>query len=364
VPPKPTLLAADNFTPPSRTPWGGTRLLHEFKRDLGIGVSADTAVGESWELSLGPEFPSRTADGDALAAVISAEPVAWLGAEAPASGLLVKWLDAGDDLSLQIHPEDDYAGLAQGDAGKVEAWYVVAHEPGAGLYLGFRPRVGADEVRRTLAADGDLRELMRFETVARGDFVLLAPGTPHAVGRGVTLIEPQYVAPGRRGVTYRYWDFRRRYDATGRPDPRGKPRELHLEHALAVTRFASAGAGADPTAAIRARCGWPDSDAAARCEVLCGPDAGAPLHSLRLNAARLLGSGRTELPGWNVLRALTVVHGVATLGRGSDALRVEAGRTVAIPATSGALRVELEAAHALLSAVRVAPASATPQQAH
>lgn len=113
---RPTLLAPDNFTPPSRTPWGGTRLLREFKRNLGIEGATDRTVGESWELSAGPEFPSVTQAGERLSTVVAANPEAWLGDEARSgstgTALLVKWLDARDDLSLQIHPEDDYRGLA------------------------------------------------------------------------------------------------------------------------------------------------------------------------------------------------------------------------------------------------------------
>ncbi|MFI5306890.1 MAG: type I phosphomannose isomerase catalytic subunit [Polyangiales bacterium] len=344
---RPTLLCPDNFTPASRTPWGGTRLLREFKHNLGIEDALDRTVGESWELSAGPEFPSMTQAGERLSTVVAANPEAWLGDEARTGGtgtaLLVKWLDARDDLSLQIHPEDDYRGLATDEAGKLEAWYVVAHEPGAGLYLGFRPGVGEADVRRMLGADGDLRTLMRFETVARGDFVLLTPGTPHAVGRGVTLIEPQHVAPGHRGVTYRYWDFGRRYDAAGRLDPNGKPRELHLEHALAVTRF-------DTRGELRARCRWPALDHGARCELLSGPEPDAALRSTRLRVARAYGTGQSQLPAWNALRAVTVIEGAAVIGSGAEAVTVEAGRTLAVPAACGPIAVMLDRAHLLLAA--------------
>ena len=220
-------------------------------------------VGESWELSVSPEFHSVTETGETLADALARQPEAMLGDEARGgsalTALLLKWLDAGDNLSLQIHPEDDYQGLSPAESGKLEAWYVVAHEAGAGLYLGFEPGVTRERVHAALVSGEDLSGLMRFVPVSRGDFVLLDPGTPHAVGKGVTLIEPQRVEPGRRGVTYRYWDWNRRYGDDGSVDPRGRLRELHVEHALAVTRWERA---TDPLwlATRRAALGWPDAE--------------------------------------------------------------------------------------------------------
>jgi len=356
VQPRPIRLKPDNFTPPSRTPWGGTRLVQRYKAGLDLGALDPKApVGESWELSTCDEFHTVTESGELLGQWLAREPRAWLGDEALLGGqltaLLVKWLDAADNLSLQIHPEDDYRQLGPDEAGKVEAWYIVDRDPGAGIYLGFRPGVTERQVQQALAADADLSTLMAFSEVERGDFVLLETGTPHALGKGISLLEPQAVAPGKRAVTYRYWDWRRRYDARGQRDPNGQPRELHVAHALAVTRWDRA---TDPAwLASRVRhYGWPASTAAAQCEVLCTPDQGngAGLYSSRLRVARLHGNGATRTPAWNALRALTVIEGEVTLGRGADALVLRAGETCAVPAASGALEVELAQAHALLCA--------------
>jgi mannose-6-phosphate isomerase class I len=351
---KPIRLRPDNFTPPSRTPWGGTRLLQRYKRELGIhGVASDAKVGESWELSTSDEFHSLTDTGERLGQVIARDPAGMLGAEArtngPFTSLLVKWLDAGDNLSLQIHPDDGHGGLQAGEAGKLEAWYVVAHDPGAGLYLGFRPAVTRSDVERAIEAGADLNRLMAFVPVQRGDIALLEPGTPHAVGKGVTLIEPQLVAPGRNAVTYRYWDWNRRYAADGTPDRSGQLRTLHVRDALAVTRWERA---ADPAwlASRRASLSWPDPNAAARVELMCGPDPTSALVSARLRMARLCGTGQIRLPGWNALRALTVVEGDLVLEPSADALAVATGCTVAVPAAAGELEVELRQAHAVLTA--------------
>jgi mannose-6-phosphate isomerase class I len=351
---RPIRLKPDNFTPPSRTPWGGVRLLDRYKAALALGGGlSDRRVGESWELSVSDEFPSVTESGEALREWIARDPVGALGEEArrgdSLTALLVKWLDAGDHLSLQIHPEDDYAGLAPGESGKLEAWYVVQSDPGAGLYMGFGAGVRERDVRGALESAGDLSALMAFVPVQRGDFVLLEPGTPHAVGKGLTLIEPQVVVPGRRGVTYRYWDWNRRYGAGGVPDPQGKPRELHVEHALAVTRWDRA---CDPGwLASRIIRGQPsDPRAAARCESLCGPAPNDPLRSPTMRAARLYGTGRVQLPAWNALCAVTVIEGRLSLDTGAAALVVPAGTTAVIPAASVDMPIELDGVDALLSA--------------
>jgi mannose-6-phosphate isomerase len=354
VPVRPIRLKPDNFTPPSRTPWGGVRLLDRYKAALGLQSRfSDRRVGESWEFSVSDEFPSVTESGESLSAWLARDPGALLGDEArrgdSLTALLVKWLDAGDHLSLQIHPEDDYAGLAPGESGKLEGWYVVEHDEGAGLYMGFAAGVRERDVREALERGADLSALMAFVPVQRGDFVLLEPGTPHAVGKGLTLIEPQVVVPGRRGVTYRYWDWNRRYGPGGVLDGNGKPRELHIAHALAVTRWDRA---CDPEwlASRLVRGGPSDPRAAARCEPLCGPLAADPLQSALMRAARLFGTGGLRLPAWNSVRAVTVIEGRLSLGTGAGLVIVPAGTTAVVPAACLDLPVQLEAVDALLSA--------------
>jgi len=210
-------------------------------------------------------------------------------------------------------------------------------------------------VRAALEHGDDLSRLMAFVPVARGDFALLAPGTPHAIGAGVTLIEPQRVLPGRVGVTYRYWDWNRRYDPQGRPHPEGAPRALHVDQALRVTDWARA---SDPTwlRSQRASFGWPELHGRARCEAMCGPEADARVRSDALRVARVLGDGECTLPDWQGLRALTVIEGELELSDDDDAqlrLRIPAGTTAALPAGCRRLRAVLHGAHALLCAVVV-----------
>src|SRR5262245_48532991 len=204
----------------ARTPWGGTRIAAQYKSKL-LDQAEGRVIGESWEVSIEPDFPAQIEQGESLSAYIAAAPEAVLGREATELGrggtaLLVKLLDTAESLSVQIHPDDHYRGLKSGECGKPESWYVVEATAGAGLYLGFRSGVHEDQVRRALETGDSLESLLHFIPVQPGDFFVIDAGMPHAIGAGLTLVEPQHVLPGQRGITYRYWDWNRRYDAQGR----------------------------------------------------------------------------------------------------------------------------------------------------
>lgn len=348
---RPVLLQPDNFTPPTRTPWGGTRLLDGIKAGLvARPLGSDARVGESWEVSVEPDFPSRTTEGESLDALIRADPHAWLGlaaARVASTELLVKLLDAEDDLSVQIHPDDDYPRLDPGQGGKPESWYVVEADPGACLYLGLAPGVDRAALEAALSSrTADVSLLMQRVAIAPGDFFVLEPGTPHAIGRGCLLVEPQRVTPGRKGITYRFWDWNRRYDSTGRPSETGTPRTLHVQHALAVTRFDAPRAD-DMLARIRRRGGPAPKDGPARNEPFCGPNG--PIPSRNLEVSRLSGSGTLSIePG--TFRGLTLLEGQITVRSKDHRLDVAPGCSAALPATV-AVELDLDHAHAILAAV-------------
>jgi mannose-6-phosphate isomerase len=305
-------------------------------------VSVEGPVGESWELSVEPDFPSRVDGGPPLEEVLRA---AGFGT----TSLLVKLIDAADDLSVQIHPGDDDPALEEDQSGKPEAWYIVDAIRHAGLYLGFREGVGHADVERAIAAGAALDALMDFVPVAPGDVFLIEPGTPHAIGKGVLLLEPQRVSPGKRGVTYRYWDWNRTYDANGRRDPNGAPRALDAARALAVTRW-SGPHGANLLHRIRHRAGTVRTSEDARLELLCGSDG--PLVSSTFQIERLSGSGTLDLPARGALTSLTVLEGRIRIETDvGDALEVSRGRTAAIPPSDASMRVALDGAHAVLCAV-------------
>ncbi len=344
---RPLLLQADNFTPAQRTPWGGRRIVEQLKARSGISV--DGPVGESWELSVEPDFPSRLTDGPTLDEVLRTDP-ALLGREASSgsTALLVKLIDTAEDLSLQIHPADDDPELAPNESGKPEAWYIIDAEPEAGLYLGFREGVSREEVMRALTEEARVDELMSFVPVTAGDLFLIDPGTPHAIGKGILLLEPQRVTPGKRGITYRYWDWNRRYDAEGHPDPTGEPRALHTTRALELTDW-EAPRGDALVDRIRYPAGRALTNDSATLERLASPDG--PLPSETFILRRLTGSGRIEIPAEDRLRAITAFGGELVLGEGDASLTLRAGQTAALPASLGALQVDLSTAHAMLCAL-------------
>lgn len=350
---KPLLLDPANFTPRSRTPWGGPRL--PALKAPHVTGEIDARIGESWEISVEPDFPSRVAGGPLLADVIARAPEAWLG-EGRAMELLVKLLDAAAPLSVQIHPHDGDPALAPDESGKPEAWYVVDHEEGAGVFLGLEEGVDEVTLRSAIERGDDVSGLLRFHPVEKGDFFLVEPGVPHAVGAGVFLVEPQRVQPGRRGITYRYWDWNRRYDDRGRESPDGRPRELHLERALAVTDF-SRPRGEEFDRQVKRSLGAP-SPGDVRFEPLAGFEGG--IASSDLLVARISGSGVTRLPSLGTLIGITVVRGsVASLGEDvtlvDGELRGErvigAGRSAVFPAELGEHSLFLSNAEAIVSAI-------------
>jgi len=343
----PRLLQVDNFTPTRRTPWGGSRIAGALKRDLLHGV-ADRVVGESWEFSVEPDFPSQLRDGPGtLASWIASERAAVLGCEGddgrPSTALLVKLLDTSDELSVQIHPADDDPLLRHGESGKPECWYAVDAQPGAGVYLGLAEGVTREALAGALRAGADISPMLGFVPVTVGDFLLIEAGTAHAIGRGLTLVEPQRVLPGCRGLTYRYWDWNRRYDADGRADPRGQPRALHVDEALSVTRW-DAPRGSALLDGCRLRAGAPELRGAPTWTSLCGRDDG--LRSEHLHVSRLHGTGTIELPDWDSLRAVTVLDGVVHIG----GVTIARGQTAALRARPAILGATLEGAHAIVSA--------------
>jgi len=130
------------------------------------------------------------------------------------------------NLSVQVHPTSDYEGLGEGEHSKTEAWIIVGAEKGAGIYLGLKEGVTKDEFEKTLESGGDVTKYLNFIPVEAGDVFFIPAGTIHAIGAGVTLVEPQE----NSGTTYRVYDY-------GRLDKEGKPRKLDVKRAIAVTKW-------------------------------------------------------------------------------------------------------------------------------
>ncbi|WP_337301688.1 type I phosphomannose isomerase catalytic subunit [Sediminicola sp. 1XM1-17] len=204
--------------------WGGTKL----KEVLGKSIESDI-TGESWELSTVKGDISVVSNGDlagtSLQELIDENPIRVLGKsvferfgkEFP---ILIKFIDAKQDLSIQLHPNDELAKKRHDSFGKTEMWYIMDADQDANLIVGFNKDVTKEEYAQSLE-DDTLLDLMNYESVQEGDTFFINTGKIHAIGAGVLLAEIQQTSD----VTYRVFDFNRR-------DKEGNLRELHTEMAL------------------------------------------------------------------------------------------------------------------------------------
>lgn len=205
--------------------WGGTRLKTEFGKEF-----TGDRLAETWELSCHPDGPSVVLNGeyagDTLSEYILMEGKKVTGTKSrkyEQFPLLIKFIDAKDDLSIQVHPGDAYALENEGQYGKTEMWYIVDCEEGASLYYGFSREVSREEFRERIEQKTLLEVLNKVE-VQKGDVLFIEPGTIHAIGQGNLIAEIQQ----NSNVTYRVYDY-------GRKGADGKERDLHIEKALQVT---------------------------------------------------------------------------------------------------------------------------------
>ena len=200
--------------------WGGEKLT-AWKQ-----LPEQQHIGESWEVSAVEKSPSVISNGTwagySLTEVIAKMPEAILGKEVARKyqnqlPLLVKFIDSNDDLSVQVHPNDEMAKRLHNSMGKTEMWYVLSAEPGACIYAGFQKSLTPEEYARRVA-DGSIMETLAKHEIYAGDVFYIPSGRIHAIGKGVRLLEVQQSSD----LTYRIYDY-------GRMDLNGQPRELHTE---------------------------------------------------------------------------------------------------------------------------------------
>ncbi|VXB07670.1 Mannose-6-phosphate isomerase, type 1 [Maribacter litoralis] len=204
--------------------WGGTKLKEVFGKPIESDIT-----GESWELSTVPGDISVVANGSlegkSLQELIDSNAeellgksvVERFGKEFP---ILIKFIDAKQDLSIQLHPNDALAKERHNSFGKTEMWYIMDADPKAELIVGFNKDVTKEEYAESVAND-TLLDLLNYEQVKEGDTFFINTGKIHAIGAGVMLAEIQQTSD----VTYRVFDFNRK-------DKEGNLRELHTDLAL------------------------------------------------------------------------------------------------------------------------------------
>ena len=289
--------------------WGGRGLQTHFHKNLPPGKS----IGESWEMSAYREMESTVACGP-LAGWSLRRLVETCGSDLLGSRvceryagefpLLIKLLDARQDLSVQVHPDDGY-GRAQGlgEFGKMEAWYIL-HSDSGRIACGLEEGVGKADVEAAVS-NGRVEDVIRFFDVAPGDVVFLPPGTVHALCKGVIIYEVQQSSD----LTFRIYDY-------NRPGPDGAPRELHIVRALDVIAF---------NAPAQKPVNW---------QTLSGAGQNVPLVEsphFRLERFSAAG-GRAEHASDGSFAALTLLNGSATVAGPHDAFPAQKGDTFLIPA--------------------------------
>lgn len=205
--------------------WGGSRLVEEYGKEYDGEVLAET-----WELSCHPDGPSVIRNGKytgrTLSEYIEREGKDVLGTHCRRFRdfpILTKFIDAKDNLSIQVHPDNRYALKNEGQYGKTEMWYVMDAGKEAFLYYGFKKEISREEFARRIQED-TLLEVLNAVPVQKGDVLFIESGTIHAIGKNILIAEIQQ----NSNVTYRVYDY-------GRVGKDGKKRDLHIEKALAVT---------------------------------------------------------------------------------------------------------------------------------
>ena len=198
--------------------WGG-QYFSKFNKGEGD-------ISELWELSVRKNDSSVIDSGEykgtLLIDKVTKEDIGPVSERFPYFPLLIKLIDAKDNLSIQVHPSDEYALKNEGEFGKTEMWHIIDNEPGSGLYVGFNKDYTEEEIEAALK-NGNIIDLLNFFPVKKGDTFVIKGGTIHAIGQGVRLIEIQQ----NSDLTYRLYDY-------DRVDKNGNKRELHIEKALKV----------------------------------------------------------------------------------------------------------------------------------
>ncbi len=205
--------------------WGGRRIRDDLQKDTGDLPK----IAESWEVSTHPKGESVVDSGEYAGKKLSElfDAIGWDHAGEYAEKhkqlpIMIKYIDARENLSIQVHPGERYARKHENDGGKNEMWYVLEADEGAYVYLGFNRDVTKQEVR-TAIKNGTIESLLNKIFVKKGEVFYIPAGTVHAIGAGCLMCEIQQTSD----ATYRLYDY-------GRIDENGKPRPLHIKKAMDV----------------------------------------------------------------------------------------------------------------------------------
>ena len=196
--------------------WGGRRLVEKF------GINGGEICAEAWTLSTHPDGASMLENGETLAEYVNLRGTKILGTNCQKFRdfpILIKFIDAREDLSVQVHPTDDYALAHENQLGKSEMWYILDADENSVVYCGFSKKISREEFVVRIK-NNSLVEVLNAVPAHKGDVIFIPAGTIHAVGKGVLLAEIQQ----NSNVSYRIFDY-------------GRGRKLHIAQALDVTNL-------------------------------------------------------------------------------------------------------------------------------
>ena len=294
--------------------WGGEKL----RQDYGI-QSQLHPLAEAWVLSCHPDGPSVVATGPlagkTLPEYIQEKGPGCLGADCEKFTdfpILAKFIDAKGDLSIQVHPSNEYALAHEHQFGKTEMWYVLDCEPGATLYYGFQHQISREEFQQRIQ-DNTLTEVLNAVPVEKGDLFFIPAGTLHAIRKGIVVAEIQQ----NSNVTYRIYDY-------GRVGVDGKPRQLHIQQALEVTQRIPPQPDPDFHGHL-AQCPYFTVDVMeGRFTLDCGPES---------------------------FVSVLVLEGTGALWEGDESMSLRKGESLFIPAGAGQCRLEGDGLKCLVTRV-------------
>lgn len=295
-----------------QTIWGGKRLKDNYnmKTDL-------SSVAEAWSLSCHPDGESIVANGEykgkTLNQVIKILGKKILGTDCENCEdfpILIKLIDAADKLSVQVHPNDEYAKLHETEKhGKTEAWYIIDCDENAELIYGFNDNITKKQFADSIE-DNTLLDHVNKVKVKPGDVAFIEAGTLHAIGSGILLAEVQQSC----NTTYRVYDY-------NRPGLDGKPRQLHIKQSIDVTKCEKPSRTLEPEGELQVSNGFTS-------QLLC---------KCNFFTMTLIDSHKsfTDIADDKSFVSLLILDGNGTLVTDNDELKLEKGASVFIPASEG-----------------------------
>lgn len=294
--------------------WGGKRLNDEFAKNINMSPLAET-----WECSTHPDGPSFVVggefDGKTLAQVLK-EHTEYLGTHPSTKGelpILIKFIDAKSDLSVQVHPDDDYAREHEnGQLGKTEMWYVLDAAKNAQLVYGLRRDADVKTIRKAIEK-GTLEQYLQKIPIQKGDLFFIESGTIHAIGAGALIAEVQE----NSNLTYRLYDY-------DRVDKNGQKRPLHVKKALEVANLKSSAEPKQPLRVLKYRQG-------VASELLCRCKYFEVYRMLVNTERRQVVHYRADEVGF---RVLLCVNGCGVITFEKEMIQVYKGDCIFVPANS------------------------------